>query len=134
LVKHIVTTRRVSGITFIRYTQSQNAWNSKYVCEQETKQTSSSYQSYLFFQSTTENSSFFLLDFLYFFIFCHWIWYVRFYKPVFMPMSDCPSVCPSVRFTCRALTVYFMVKFRIFIPELWDFIHQIVGDFSYVAL
>jgi len=26
------------------------------------------------------------------------------------------------------------VKFRIFIPELWDFIHQIVGDFSYVAL
>jgi hypothetical protein len=21
-----------------------------------------------------------------------------------------------------------------FIPELWDFIHQIVGDFSYVAL
>jgi hypothetical protein len=31
-------------------------------------------------------------------------------------------------------SVYFMVKFRIFIPELWDFIHQIVGDFSYVAL
>ena len=29
---------------------------------------------------------------------------------------------------------YFMVKFRIFIPELWDFIHQIVGDFSYVTL
>ena len=29
---------------------------------------------------------------------------------------------------------YFMVKFRIFIPELWDFIHQIVGDFSYVEL
>ena len=27
-----------------------------------------------------------------------------------------------------------MVKFRIFIPELWDFIHQIVSDFSYVAL
>ena len=71
-------------------------------------------------------------------------------------MSDCLSVRPSVRFTCRALTyeplgqftsnftellelmvlqsVYFMVKFRIFIPELWDFIHQIVGDFSYVAL
>ena len=32
------------------------------------------------------------------------------------------------------LSVYFMVKFRIFIPELWDFIHQIVDDFSYVAL
>jgi hypothetical protein len=31
-------------------------------------------------------------------------------------------------------SVYFMVKFRFFIPELWDFIHQIVGDFSYVAL
>jgi hypothetical protein len=31
-------------------------------------------------------------------------------------------------------SVYFLVKFRIFIPELWDFIHQIVGDFSYVAL
>jgi hypothetical protein len=30
--------------------------------------------------------------------------------------------------------VYFLVKFRLFIPELWDFIHQIVGDFSYVAL
>jgi hypothetical protein len=25
---------------------------------------------------------------------------------------------------------YFMVKFRIFIPELWDFIHQIVHDFK----
>jgi hypothetical protein len=32
------------------------------------------------------------------------------------------------------LSVYFMVKFRIFIPELWDFIHQIVGDFLYVGL
>jgi hypothetical protein len=31
-------------------------------------------------------------------------------------------------------SVYFMVKFRLFIQELWDFIHQIVGDFSYVAL
>ena len=31
-------------------------------------------------------------------------------------------------------SVYFMVKFRIFIQELWDFIHQIVGDFSYVVL
>ena len=30
--------------------------------------------------------------------------------------------------------IYIMVKFRIFIPELWDFIHQIVGDFSYVTL
>ena len=27
-----------------------------------------------------------------------------------------------------------MVKFRIIIPELWDFIHQIVGDFPYVEL
>jgi hypothetical protein len=27
-------------------------------------------------------------------------------------------------------SVYFMVKF----PELWDFIHQIVGNFSYVVL
>jgi hypothetical protein len=31
-------------------------------------------------------------------------------------------------------SVYFMVKFRISIPELWDFIHQIVGDFWYVTL
>jgi hypothetical protein len=31
-------------------------------------------------------------------------------------------------------SVYFLVKFRFFIPELWDFIHQIVDDFSYVAL
>ena len=27
-------------------------------------------------------------------------------------------------------SVYFLVKFQFFIPELWDFIHQIVGDFS----
>ena len=31
-------------------------------------------------------------------------------------------------------SVYFLMKFRFFIPELWDFIHQIVGDFSYVTL
>ena len=31
-------------------------------------------------------------------------------------------------------SVYFLVKFRFYIPELWDFIHQIVGDFSYVTL
>jgi hypothetical protein len=31
-------------------------------------------------------------------------------------------------------SVYFMVKFKIFIPELWDFIHQIIGDLSYGAL
>jgi hypothetical protein len=31
-------------------------------------------------------------------------------------------------------SVYFMVKFRIFIQELCDFTHQIVGDFLYVAL
>ena len=30
-------------------------------------------------------------------------------------------------------SVYFMVKFWIFIPEFWDFIHQIVGDFSYMS-
>jgi hypothetical protein len=24
-------------------------------------------------------------------------------------------------------SVYFLVKFQFFIPELWDFIHQIVG-------
>jgi hypothetical protein len=28
--------------------------------------------------------------------------------------------------------IVFLVKFQFFIPELWDFIHQIVGDFSYV--
>ena len=31
-------------------------------------------------------------------------------------------------------SVYSLVKFRFFIPELWDFIHQIVGDLSHVAL
>jgi hypothetical protein len=31
-------------------------------------------------------------------------------------------------------SVYLMVKIRIFISELMDFIHEIVGDFSYVAL
>jgi hypothetical protein len=31
-------------------------------------------------------------------------------------------------------SVYFLVKFQFFIPELWDSINQIVGDFSYVAL
>jgi hypothetical protein len=30
--------------------------------------------------------------------------------------------------------VYFLVKIRFYIPELWDFIHQIVDDFSYVTL
>jgi hypothetical protein len=32
------------------------------------------------------------------------------------------------------ITSRVMVKFRIFIPELWDFIRQIVGGFSYVML
>ena len=27
-------------------------------------------------------------------------------------------------------SVYFMVEFRIFIPELWDFIHQMLHDFK----
>jgi hypothetical protein len=27
-------------------------------------------------------------------------------------------------------SVYFVVKFQIFNPELWDFIHQIVCDFK----
>jgi hypothetical protein len=31
-------------------------------------------------------------------------------------------------------SVYFMVKFRIFIPELWDFIHQIVRDFNAITI
>jgi hypothetical protein len=31
-------------------------------------------------------------------------------------------------------SVYSLVKFQFFIPELWDFIHQIVCDFSYVVL
>jgi hypothetical protein len=30
--------------------------------------------------------------------------------------------------------VFFVVKIRIFIPKLWEFIHEIVDDFSYVAL
>ena len=30
-------------------------------------------------------------------------------------------------------SVYFMVKFRIFIPELWDFIHQIIRDFKAIV-
>jgi hypothetical protein len=32
------------------------------------------------------------------------------------------------------ITSRVMVKFRIFIPELWDFIRQIVGGFSYVQI
>jgi hypothetical protein len=32
------------------------------------------------------------------------------------------------------MSVYFLVKLQCFIPELWDFIHIIVGDFSYVTL
>ena len=71
---------------------------------------------------------------------------------------QCPTVRPSVRFTCRALTLRtpwpIHLKFHrvigidgltacilygeIFIPELWDFIHQIVRDFkanfSYITL
>ena len=49
----------------------------------------------------------------------------RFHTPFFktgrIMVYQCPTVRPSVRF---------MVKFRIFIPELWDFIHQIVRDFK----
>ena len=30
-------------------------------------------------------------------------------------------------------SVYFMVKFRIFIPELWDCIHQIIRDFKAIV-
>ena len=64
-------------------------------------------------------------------------------------MSDCPSVCPFHMSHSNLRTplanslqisellelmvlrpVFFMVKFRIFIPELWEFIHQIVLDFK----
>jgi hypothetical protein len=63
---------------------------------------------------------------------------------------QCPTVRPSVRpfhmsrsnlrtpwpihFKLHSVIgidgLNFMVKFRIFIPELWDFIHQIVRDFK----
>jgi hypothetical protein len=36
------------------------------------------------------------------------------------------------QFTPRHTKKYIMVKFRIFIPELWDFIHQIVRDFKVI--
>jgi hypothetical protein len=42
------------------------------------------------------------------------------------------KVRPSIPITLWNLKE--LVKFWFFIPELWDFIHQIVGDFSYVKL
>ena len=83
------------------------------------------------------------------------LWYTNVRLSVRLPCR--PSVCLSVRslhmsrsnlrtpwpihfkfhrvIGIDGLTfVYFMVKFRIFILELWDFIHQIVDDFSYVML
>ena len=47
---------------------------------------------------------------------------------------QCPSNFTELLELMVLRYVYFLVKFRIFIPELWDFIHQIVGDFSYVML
>ena len=66
-----------------------------------------------------------------------------------IPMSDCLSVGPfhmsrsnfrtpwPIHFKFHrvigidGLTVCILyVEFHFFIPELWDFIHQIVGDFS----
>jgi hypothetical protein len=92
-----------------------------------------------------------VFNFLYTFSSIHTVW-GDFYTPVFKTGRFMVYQCPSVRFTCHAVTleplgqftsnftellelmvlrsVYFMVKFRIFIPELWDFIHQIVRDFK----
>ena len=61
-------------------------------------------------------------------------------RPFHMSRSNLRSPWP-IHFKLRIVigidtlwSVYFLVKFQFFIPELWDFIHQIVGDFSYVAL
>ena len=82
-----------------------------------------------------------------------------FYTPVFktrhIMVYQCPTVRPSVSHVALWLknplanslqisqrywiwlsyglyTLWW--NFEFFIPELWDFIHQIVGDFSYVTL
>jgi hypothetical protein len=60
------------------------------------------------------------------------------FKAIFC-MSRCKLRTPlPIHFKLRIVivlwSVYFLVKFQFFFPELWDFIHQIVGDFSYVVL
>ena len=61
-------------------------------------------------------------------------------RPFHMSRSNLKTPWP-IHFKLRIVigidtlwSVYFLVKFQFFIPELWDFIHQIVGDFLYVAL
>ena len=65
--------------------------------------------------------------------------YARLLRRDVLWYTDCPSVQFLDQFTSNFAqilelmvlrSVYFLVKFRIFIPELWDFIHQIVGNFS----
>jgi hypothetical protein len=59
-------------------------------------------------------------------------------RPFHMSRSNLTTPCP-IHFKFHrvngidGLTVCILYG-EIFIPELWDFIHQIVGDFSYVAL
>jgi hypothetical protein len=72
---------------------------------------------------------------------------IDFYTPVCktgrIMVYQCPSVRPfhmsrsnlrtpwPIHFKFhRVIGLNFMVKFRIFIPELWNFIHQIVRDFK----
>ena len=50
------------------------------------------------------------------------------------PLGQCTSNFAQLLELIVLRSVYFLVKFQFFIPELWDFIHQIVGDFSYVAV
>ena len=79
--------------------------------------------------------------------------YEHFYTPVFntgrIMVYQCPTVRPFHMSRSNLRTpwqIHFKLRIVIGIdslmvcilfgeiPELWDFIHQIVGDFSYVAL
>ena len=50
------------------------------------------------------------------------------------PLGQFTSNCAQLLELIVLRSVFLSVKFQCFIPELWDFIHIIVGDFSYVVL
>ena len=63
---------------------------------------------------------------------CWWFFVCR--SVNWEPLGQFTSNFPQLLELVVLQSVYFLVKFWFFIPELWDFIHQIVSDFSYVAL
>ena len=68
---------------------------------------------------------------LYYGIHCTNVWLSV--RPFHMSRSNLRTPWPNFTELLELMvlrSLYFMVKFRIFIPELWDFIHKIVHDFK----